>query len=624
MPPRESRSRGSATSETSAFEPFSGASSRFAGRNRLTPQRAVGFSAACRGLLLFFFLAIWAPAGGAAAEALADLVLRHGAIYTVDAARSWAETIAIRGDRIVFVGADADAASWIGAATTVVDLGGRMVLPGFQDRHVHPVSGGVELLHCDLNGSADREEVLARVRACAAKLGDRPWLLGGGWDLPLFPGGVADRRDLDAILPDRPVLLSSADGHSSWVNSKALALAGITAATPDPEGGRIERDAAGDPVGTLRESAADLVDALVPPTTAEERAAGLRLAVERAHRFGIVAVTEANAGPETTAAYDTLDRAGELGLRAVISMGLGPEEDLATALPALVARRSAAHAPHVRESAVKLFADGVIEGGTAALLEPYLGRPGSGIPNWRPDRLREAIVALDRERFQIHVHAIGDRAIRDTLDALAAARAANGARDARPLLAHIQLFAPSDIPRFRELGVVADFQPLWAYEDSYIRDLTAPFLGPERTRWNYPIATMARSGAALAAGSDWSVSSMNPLEAIEVALTRCDPELRTCEKPWIPEERVDLATMLAAYTIGGAYAGFEEHDAGSLEPGKLADLIVLDRNLFAIPPGEISEAKVLLTLFEGREVFRDPTFPTRAGAAGAKAGDARK
>ena len=548
----------------------------------------------------------------------ADLVLRHGEIYTVDAARSWAEALAIRGDRIVFAGADAEAGAWIGPRTRVLDLDGRMVLPGFQDRHVHPVSGGVELLHCDLNGSRDRAEVLTRVRACAGKLGDRAWLLGGGWDLPLFPGGVADRRDLDAILPDRPALLSSADGHSSWVNSKALALAGVTAATPDPEGGRIERDAAGEPIGTLRENAAGLVERLVPEPTAEERQAGLRLAVERAHRFGIVALTEASAGPESLAAYDDLDRAGELGLRVVVSQLLAAQEGVA-GIPALVARRSAPHAPHVRATAVKLFADGVIEAGTAALLEPYVGRPGSGLPNWTAEKLRETVVALDRERFQVHVHAIGDRAIRDTLDALEAARAANGARDARPLVAHIQLFAPSDIPRFRRLGAIADFQPLWAYADSYIRDLTEPFLGPARSRWLYPIGSMARTGAALAAGSDWSVSSMNPLEAIEVAITRCDPEATTCEQPWIPEERVELATMLAAYTIGGAYAAFEERDAGSLEPGKLADLVVLDRNLFEIPSSEISEAKVLLTLFEGREVFRDPTFPARAGAAGASA-----
>ncbi|MEO8277815.1 MAG: amidohydrolase [Thermoanaerobaculia bacterium] len=530
-------------------------------------------------------------------------MLKNGAIYTVDAARSWAEAVAVRGDRLIFVGADREAAAFIGPRTQVVDLGGRFVLPGFEDRHVHPVSGGVELTQCNLNNSADRAAVLAKVKACAETLGDKPWLVGGGWDLPLFPGGIADRRDLDALLPDRPALLSSADGHSIWVNSKALALAGITAKTADPADGKIERDATGQPIGTLREGASDLVERLLPQETDAERLAGLKLAVALAHSFGIVAVTEANASPEILSTYDALDRSGELGLRVVASQSLAPG-NWATAIPGLIARRAAPHAPHVRATAVKLFADGVIEGGTAALLEPYIGgRSGTGIANWTAEDLSKVVVALDRERFQIHVHAIGDRAIRDTLDALAAARAANGVRDARPLIAHLQLFAPVDIPRFRDLGVIADFQPLWAFEDTYIKDLTAPFLGPERMRWNYPIASMAKSGAVLAAGSDWSVSSMNPLEAIEVALTRCDFALSTCDKPWIPEERVDLATMLAAYTIGGAYAGFEEHDSGSVEAGKLADLIVLDQNLFTIEPGRISEAKVLLTLFEGRPVF---------------------
>ncbi len=577
---------------------------------RTRPQRLARLLAALAlATTPFTGLFVSFPAAGAAAAraaagvgAQADLVLRHGRIYTVDAARSWAESMAVSGDRIVFVGADRDVAGFIGPQTRVVDLGGRFVLPGFHDRHAHPLSGGVELTQCDLNASENRDEVLARVRACAARLGDRPWLVGGGWDLTLFPGGVADRRDLDAILPDRPALLASADGHSSWVNSKALELAGVTAATPDPEGGRIERDTAGAPIGTLRESAADLVDHLLPATTAAESLAGLRLAVAKAHGFGIVALTEANADPEMIATYDSLDRAGELGLRVVISQGLDSDEGT-KGIPALVAQRSAPHAPHVRATAVKLFADGVIEGGTAALLEPYIGgRTGLGIANWSADALEQVIVALDRERFQVHIHAIGDRAIRDALDGLAAARAANGVRDARPLLAHIQLFAPSDIPRFRELGVVADFQPLWAYADAYIRDLTEPFLGPERSRWLYPIASVARTGAVLAAGSDWSVSSMNPLEAIEVAITRCDPELTVCDRPWIPEERVDLATILAAYTIGGAWAGFEERDSGSLEAGKLADLVVLDRNLFSIPPGEISEASVLWTLFEGKTV----------------------
>ncbi|MEZ5314004.1 MAG: amidohydrolase, partial [Thermoanaerobaculia bacterium] len=445
------------------------------------------------------------------------------------------------------------------------------MLPGFHDRHVHPLEGGMELARCDVTAAATVAAILDRIRDCAAHLGDRPWLVGGGWQLPIFPGGVADRKLLDAILPDRPAAFSSADGHSTWVNSRALALAGIDRDTPDPEGGRIERDAAGEPTGTLRERAAALVDDLIPGPTAEERIEGLRLGTAMAHRFGIVALTEANADPDDVAAYDALDRSGGLDLRAVISQSL-PVSAGIDGIPALVALRAAPPAPHGSVTAVKLFADGVIEGGTAALLEPYVGRPGAGIPNWKSAELRNVVVALDREKFQIHIHAIGDRAIRDSLDALEAARAENGARDARPLLAHIQLIDPADIPRFRELGVVADFQPLWAWEDSYIRDLTEPFLGPGRSRWLYPVGSVANTGAALAAGSDWSVSSMNPLEAIEVAITRCDPDLSVCDAPWIPEERVDLPTMIAAYTIGGARAGFEEERSGSLEAGKLADL----------------------------------------------------
>ena len=563
------------------------------------PRRALRPS-----LLLLPALAF--PAFAAPPPAPADLILCHGQIYMVDASRSWAEAVAIKGDRLVFVGADREVGAFVGAGTRVVDLGGRFVLPGFHDSHVHLLSGGVELGQCDLNGSKSGEEVVARVRACAAAKPGDSWIVGGGWDLPLFPAANPDKRLLDAVAPDRPVYLSAADGHSAWVNSKALAIAGVTQATADPPRGRIERDAAGEPTGTLREAAADLVGDHLPEWTAQDRLAGLRRGVERAHRFGIVSIQEASAGAESLATFRALDATGELGQRAVLANTIDPGKG-AEQVAEFVRRRDSKGTPHVRASAAKIFADGVIEAGTAALLAPYLGDRGRD--GWRgeleiePGRFAEIATALDRAGFQIHVHAIGDRAIRTALDALAAARAANGPRDARPLLAHIQLFDPADVPRFRELGVIADFQPLWAYADSYIRDLTEPQLGPGRSRWLYPIGSLARSGAVLAAGSDWSVTSLDPLQAIEVAVTRCDPDAAACEKPWIPEERVDLPAVLAAYTIGGAYANFEEKESGSLEAGKLADLIVLDRNLFAIPPGEISETQVLATLFEGRLVF---------------------
>jgi len=537
-------------------------------------------------------------------------VLTGARIETMDAARSLATSAAIRDGRFIYVGGAEGVAPFVGPETRVVDLEGRTAMPGFHDSHVHPVAGGVELLLCDLNGSSDRAELERRLRGCVERLGDRPWLTGGGWDLTLLPGGVADRRTLDALLPDTPAFLSSADGHSAWVNSKALALAGVDASTPDPEGGRIERDASGEPIGTLRESAAALVGRLVPPTTDAERLEGLRRAVTMAHRFGITALHEASAGPEAIAAYDALDRAGELDLHVTISQHLGPD-DPPEALAELVRRRDGSHGPHVAVTAVKLFADGVIEGGTAALLEPYVGRPGAGIPNWTPERLRAAVAAVDREGFQVHIHAIGDRAIRESLDALEAAARENPPRDRRPLLAHVQLIDAAEIPRFRALGVVADIQSLWAFADPYITDLTEPYLGPARSRWLYPFGSLAAAGAPLAAGSDWSVSSMNPWEAIEVALTRRDPDETAAGVAWIPEERLDLATMLAAYTIGGAHAAFRERDTGSIEPGKSADLVVLDRDPYRTPPPSLSEVAVLWTLFEGREVYRADGFSPR-------------
>ncbi len=274
----------------------------------------------------------------------------------------------------------------------------------------------------------------------------------------------------------------------------------------------------------------------------------------------------------------------------------------------LVRLRERYQAAGIRADSAKIFADGVIESGTAALLEPYIDVPHRGELNFPPEVLDRIVTRLDKEGFQVHVHAIGDRAIRVSLDAFEKARSVNGPRDSRHHVAHIELFHPDDIPRFQKLGVVANFQPLWAYADTYITDLTEPQLGPERSRWLYPIGSLAKSGAILAAGSDWSVSSMNPLDGIQVALTRTDIDAPE-GPPWIPEERVDLDTILAAYTRGGAYLQHEEALTGSLEVGKRGDLVVLEKNLFEIPETEIHRVRVLLTLLDGKEVFRDPSFP---------------
>ncbi len=563
-------------------------------------------------LLSSWLGAVWiANSAAAAPPAPADLVLRGGAVYTVDAARSWAQAVAVTAGRLSFVGTDAGAAAFVGPRTRVVELHGRMVLPSFRDAHVHPISGGVELSLCDLNAATTKEEAQATIRAYAESHRGAAWILGGGWQLPLFPQANPRREDLDAAVRDRPALLSAADGHSAWANTAALRAAGIDRSTPDPEGGRIERDAAGEPTGTLRESAIDLVSAKVPATSPAARREGLRRALAMAARFGLTTLNEASANENDLETYRDAEQAGELSARIVASLYVDPasKDEEIERLAALRARYKSSR---LSAPAVKMFADGVIESGTAALLEPYLQRatlPGKerGTLNFAPERFARLATLADRAGFQVHIHAIGDRGIRAALDALEAAQSANGRRDARHHIAHLELIDPADIPRFARLGVIANFQALWAYADPYIVDLTEPVLGPARSRWLYPIASVAASGAVVVGGSDWSVSSLNPLEAIQVGLTRRAPDA-VAGPAWIPEERMTLADMLAAYTIRGAYLNFEEQTTGSLEVGKSADLIVLDRDLFRVAPEEIHGVKVLWTLLEGKETFRDPAM----------------
>jgi predicted amidohydrolase YtcJ len=538
----------------------------------------------------------------------ADLILMNGAVYTMDKAQPRAEAVAVAADKIVYAGPARGAGRFKGSGTKTIDLGGRMVLPGFQDSHIHLIEGGIETSQCNLGGLQTREAVFAAIRDYAAGRPDEKWITGGRWELPVFPAANPTKEDLDKLVPDRPACLSSADGHSAWVNSRALKIAGITRNTPDPTGGRIERDPkTGEPTGTLRESAAGLVEEHIPELGADAYIKGLRAGLEMARRFGITSIIEANAGEKILDAYSALDKSGELTLRVLASLhvetGKGPSE-----VDRLVKLRETYQGPHLRATTAKIFADGVVESHTAALLEPYLDRPGDrGAPLLEPGTFNRLAVALDAAGFQIQVHAIGDRAIRMALDAMEAAGRANGLRDLRHHICHLELIDPADIPRFKALGVVANFQALWAYADPYITQLTIPILGLGRSRWLYPIGSVVRTGAVIVGGSDWSVSSANPLDAIQVAVTRRDPE-GPPGPAWIPEEVVDLPTMLAAYTTNGAYLSHEETTRGAIAPGLTADLIVLDRNLFKIPASDIHKAKVLLTLFEGKPVFRALSF----------------
>jgi predicted amidohydrolase YtcJ len=540
----------------------------------------------------------------------ADLLIVGAPVYTADPARPWADAVAVRAGRVAAAGPERDLAELRGPSTRVLRLDGGLVLPGFQDAHVHTAAGGLELAQCDLHEVEPAAYAATVARYAADHPGD-PWVLGGGWVMDAFGTGGPHRSALDAVVADRPVLLESTDGHSAWVNGLALELAGITRATPDPPRGRIERDASGEPTGALHEAAKALVGDLAPEPGQAEWEAAIERGQAHLHRLGITAWQDAAVEPDMLAAYRAVAERGRLTGRAVAALRWEVEAGGAQ-LADLVERRRTGTVGRLRASAVKIFSDGVFENRTAAMLEPYLdadGRPTGnlGIGMLAADELARVVTALDAEAFDVHVHAIGDRAVRDALDAFQAAAAANGRRDARHQIAHLQFVHPDDRPRFRRLGVVANAQPFWSCLDGYMRELTLPFLAPERAGWQYPWASLRRAGAVLAFGSDWTVSTANPLEEIEVAVRRVDPGDPDGE-PFLPDERVDLPAALDAFTSGSAHALRLEAETGSVTPGKLADLAVLDRDPFDPAAGPIAGARVLATLVEGEPVHADPSL----------------
>jgi len=541
-------------------------------------------------------------------------------VYTVDAARSWAQAVAISGGRIAAVGTDAAMRPHVGPRTEVVNLRGRMVLPGFQDAHVHASGGGLERSQCDLTGVHTREGYLAAIRSYADRNPGAAWIVGGGWGMDVFPGGVPSKDDLDEVVPDRPVFLSNRDHHGAWVNSRALALAGVDAGTPAPPDGRIERTAAGEPQGTLHEGAMNLLHRVAPAVTLDEQVAGILEGQLYLHSLGITAWQEAIVGeyavvPDWFDAYREVERRGLLTARVTGALWWRRSVGLSQ-LDFLTERRSIADGPRFRTTSVKIMQDGVCENFTAAMLSPYLDEHvhetgGRGASFFDAEELKEAVTAIDARGFQVHTHAIGDRAVREALDAIAAARSANGPTQGRHHIAHIQVIHPEDVPRFRDLSVVANCQPLWASNEPQMTELTLPFLGPERSAWQYPFGSLARSGAQLCFGSDWPVSSPNPMWEMHTAVNRTTapdypfrgPDVDT---PFLPGERIGLPAAIAAFTIGSAYVNHDERDAGTVEPGKRADLVVLDRDLFAQPAAEIAQAEVDLTLVDGTAVHARP------------------
>lgn len=540
---------------------------------------------------------------------MAELLITNGHVYGDGSWRPGVDSIAVRDGVIVGIGSHAELTGLVPSAE-VVDLEGAWVLPGFQDSHIHPVQAGLEMNACDLTRGDDVNDYVGIIAAHALANPDAAWIVGGGWSMGVFPGGVPTAAVLDRIVSDRPAFLPNRDHHSAWVNTAALARAGITAATPDPPDGRIERDDRGEATGALHEGAMDLVRRLVPPPTDDEIARALMTAQAHLHSLGVTGWQDALVGeglgmPDPLDAYLAAQRSGALTAKVVGALWWERErgeEQIAD----LVKRRERAAAAGFDAGTVKIMQDGVCETFTAAVVDPYLDRHGNptgnhGLSFIEAEDLARYVQLLDAEDFQVHIHALGDRAARDSLGAIEHAIAVNGRRGNRHHLAHLQIVRAEDVPRFVELDVTANVQPLWACLDDQMIDLTLPFVGAEARERQYVFRSLLDSGARLAFGSDWPVTSPDPLQGIHVAVNRVPPG--GGREPLLPAQRLTVVEAIDAYTRGSAYVSRREASTGSLDIGMAADLAVIDADVLSIDPREIGSVRVTRTYAHGRLAF---------------------
>ena len=535
-----------------------------------------------------------------------ETIFHNARVFTADNAHPTAEAFSIRDGRIVDVGSSAAVLKTKGPATRTVDLHGAFVSPGFGDSHLHFMSGSLTLSGVVLDGLNDLKAIQARIAVAAAASGEGSWVTGRGWNYGAFPGNLPHRKWLDEVTKGRPAFMQGYDGHTGWANTKALELAGITRETKDPANGVIVRDASGEATGALKEAAQGLVRRLIPKPSNEEKYQALLKGLDLAASYGITFAHNAGFDLLDLPIYERVMKEGRLKVRFYNALPFRADPDAAT-LATYKDLRSKYSGPLFRFGAVKALDDGVVESKTAWMLEPYAGGGGTGIPNYSAEELARGVAVFDREGFQIFIHAIGDRAIRTTLDAFEAAGRANGTSGRRHRIEHVEAPQFADVARFKPLGVIASTQALFANPDLNTLGAYADALGPERASRAMAFKAIDDAGAVQAFGSDWPVFSMEVLKGIYCAVTRQTPD-GTPQGGWQPQSRITADAALRHFTVDGAYAGRSENEFGSIAPGLLADFVVLSDDITRLAPRDILKTRVLMTVMGGQETYRAKDF----------------
>ncbi len=540
-----------------------------------------------------------------------ELIIVNATIVTMDALTPRVSALAVSRGRVSALGSDAEMRALASPATRVIDAGGRLVLPGFQDTHIHLQDSGYGY---GLNANLDQATTVAELQATLADFAakhDTSWITGVGWYSGIFTEDNLNRAVLDAVVPDRPCFILASDGHNATINSRACELLGVDRNIVDPPNGRFVRDATGEPTGMLYEDAIAWVDERMPEPTDAEYEAGVHFAQKLCNTHGITGVLDASVNARHARIYAGLEAKGELTVRVCATARIESSEETAAAVARVSALRAQHHSGMFNIHSAKFFLDGVFENRTAVMLEDYSDAAGGNAQlMFGAGQVKEMFTAFDAARFQIHVHVIGDGAARAALDGLEAARKANGAWPSLHQLAHVQSIDPSDIPRFRELGVVANIQPLWARFEPSVTDSTLPLVGEQRGKYIYAFRSLLDAGAPYTLSSDWGVSTLNPFPIMQTAMTRQPPAKGKQYPVFLPEQRMTLAECVKGYTVNAAEAAWRARDTGSLSIGKFADIIILDRDIFRCEPHDIAETQVLLTLLGGKPVHQTATFAT--------------